>query len=133
MLNLILIFDLFLFIFFNSLLISEIFSFFFKVVGVGCGNNHSLLVDKGGWVWAFGEGGSGQLGTGEIKSEISPVFFFFVFFLKLFLFTHFIMTHHPHTTTHNNTQQHTTHNTGKIILKKCFLCLCWDRTFGCHK
>eukprot|EP01094_Clydonella_sp_ATCC50884_P024389 TRINITY_DN6104_c2_g1_i1.p1 TRINITY_DN6104_c2_g1~~TRINITY_DN6104_c2_g1_i1.p1 ORF type:complete len:776 (-),score=163.81 TRINITY_DN6104_c2_g1_i1:7-2334(-) len=43
-----------------------------QVVGVACGGRHILALDVNGGVWAWGEGTSGQLGSGGFESSARP-------------------------------------------------------------
>ncbi|KAG5180010.1 regulator of chromosome condensation 1/beta-lactamase-inhibitor protein II, partial [Tribonema minus] len=40
---------------------------------IACGNNFTLVLGKGGEVWAFGEGGCGQLGSGRRTQSARPL------------------------------------------------------------
>ncbi|CAM9625976.1 unnamed protein product, partial [Chrysoparadoxa australica] len=42
------------------------------VLDVACGHNFTIVVTKAGEVWAFGEGGVGQLGCGRISKVMIP-------------------------------------------------------------
>ena len=43
-----------------------------RIVRIAAGENHSLALDEHGKVWAWGEGASGQLGTGSLSAASLP-------------------------------------------------------------
>jgi len=43
-----------------------------RVIRIAAGENHSLALDEYGKVWAWGEGTSGQLGTGSLLASATP-------------------------------------------------------------
>lgn len=43
-----------------------------RVLRIAAGENHSLALDEYGKVWAWGEGSSGQLGTGLLSASATP-------------------------------------------------------------
>jgi alpha-tubulin suppressor-like RCC1 family protein len=43
------------------------------IKSVACGTQHTLALDSGGTVWAWGDNSSGQLGTGDYTNRTTPV------------------------------------------------------------
>ena len=43
-----------------------------KIIGIGCGEAHSVAVDKKGGLWTWGYGSSGQLGLGFCEDDFEP-------------------------------------------------------------
>ena len=43
-----------------------------QIIGIGCGEAHSIAVDKKGGAWSWGYGSSGQLGLGFCEDDFEP-------------------------------------------------------------
>src|SRR5579871_5716309 len=60
----------------NSTLITPAFSIS-GIKAIACGYNHTLALDSYGTVWAWGDNGLGQLGTGDTIPHSTPIAVFF--------------------------------------------------------